>query len=122
MMGDGHGGQVAADVRGRGLRTAGTPRRRPLGEGAEDQADHMLGLLVGIKDDLPGGRRTYPMGSGTASSPCSGLAILPDSIAWRIRYSSAAHHSLQPDQQSVVVDPGVVYAVGIGEQHVGQRA
>jgi hypothetical protein len=33
-----------------------------------------------------------------------------------------AHRSLQPQQQPVVINPGVVDAVGIGEQHAGQRA
>ena len=83
----------------------------------------MLRLLVGIEDDLAGRAAHYPIGSGTASSPRSALASLPDSIRCRIRYSSClAHRPLQAQQQPVVVKPGVVDAVRVGEQHTGQRA
>ena len=92
-------------------------------EGAEDQADNMLRLLVGIEDDLAG--RAADVADRQRDRQLAALGLgeparqhpLPDQVQLCL-----AHRSLQPQQQPVVIDPGVIDAVGIGEQHAGQRA
>ena len=93
------------------------------GEGAEDQPDNMLRLLVGIQDGLAG--RAADVADRQRDGQLAALGLgeparqhpLPDQVQLCL-----AHRSLQPQQQPVVIDPGVIDAVGIGEQHAGQRA
>ncbi len=93
------------------------------GEGAEDQPDDMLRLLVGIQDGLAG--RAADVADRQRDGQLAALGLgeparqhpLPDQVQLCL-----AHRSLQPQQQPVVIDPGVIDAVGIGEQHAGQRA
>ena len=51
--------------------------RAQLLEQPEHQPDDRLDLLIGIQGHLAGGRRAYPAGSGTASSPRPALASRP---------------------------------------------
>ena len=77
----------------------------------------------GSRATSPDGRRTYPAGSGTASSPRPALASRPEAIRCLIRCSStSAHRALQPQQKAVVVPVRIVNPVRIGQQRPGQRA
>ena len=83
----------------------------------------MLRLLVGIQDGLAG--RAADIADRQRDRQLAALGLgeparqhpLPDQVQLCL-----AHRSLQPQQQPVVIDPGVIDAVGIGEQHAGQRA
>ena len=83
----------------------------------------MLGLLVGIQDDLAG--RAADIADRQRDRQLAALGLgqlarqhpLPDQVQLCL-----AHRPLQPQQQPVVVDPRVVDAVRIGEQHPRQRA
>ena len=93
------------------------------GEGAEDQADDMLGLLVRIQDDLAGRAADIPDRQRDRQLAALGLGQLarqhplPDQVQLVF-----AHRPLQPQQQPVVIDPRVINAVRVGEQHPGQRS
>ncbi len=83
----------------------------------------MPGLLVGVEDDLAGRAADVPDRQRDRQLAALGLGQLarqhplPDQVQLCL-----AHRSLQAQQQPVVVEPGVVDAVGIGEEHAGQRA
>ena len=60
-------------------------------EQPEHQPDGRLDLLIGVQGRLAGeGRRAYPAGSGTASSPRPALASRPEAIRCLIRCSSSS--------------------------------
>ena len=92
-------------------------------EGAEDEADHVLRLLIGVEDGLAG--RPAHVADRQRDGQVTALGLgqlarqhpLPDQVQFMF-----AHRSLQPQQQPVVVVAGVVNAVGVGEQHAGQAA
>ena len=83
----------------------------------------MLRLLVGVEDDLAG--RAADIADRQRDGQLAALGLgeparqhpLPDQVQLCL-----AHRSLQPQQQPVVIDPRVIDAVRIGEQHAGQRA
>ena len=83
----------------------------------------MLGLLVGVEDDLAG--RAADVSDRQRDRQLAALGLgqlarqhpLPDQVQLCL-----AHRPLQPQQQPVVVEPRVIDAVRVGEQHPGQRA
>jgi hypothetical protein len=92
-------------------------------ESAEDEADDVLRLLVGIEDDLAGRPACIPDRQRDRELAALGLGKLarqhplPDQVQFCL-----AHRSLQAQQQPVVIEGRVVDAVGVGEQHPRQRA
>jgi len=91
------------------------------GEGAEDQADHVLGLLVRIQDDLPGRAADVPDRQRDCQLAALGLGQLarqhplPDQVQLCL-----AHRPLQSQQQPVVVETRIIDAVWVGQQHPRQ--
>ncbi len=83
----------------------------------------MLCLLVGVEGDLA--RRAADIADRQRDRQLTSLGLgqlarqhpLPDQVQLCL-----AHRSLQAQQQPVVIDPRVVDAVRIGEQHARQRA
>ena len=92
-------------------------------EGAEDEADDVLRLLVGVEDGLAG--RAAHVADRQRDRQLASLGLgqparqhpLPDQVQLCL-----AHRSLQPQQQPVVIKPGIVDAIRVGEQHAGQGA
>ena len=60
-------------------------------EGAEDEADHVLRLLIGVEDGLAGRPAHVADRQRDGQVTALGLGQLPDSIRCRIRYSSCSY-------------------------------
>ena len=83
----------------------------------------MLRLLVRVEDNLAGRAAHVPDRQRDRQLAALGLGQLarqhplPDQVQFCL-----AHRSLQAQQQPVVINPRVIDAVRVGEQHAGQRA
>src|SRR4029077_11826383 len=90
-------------------------------EGGEDQAHRLLDLLIGIEDELAGGIRDQPGGRPEAELARLGLGQLvgqqprPEPVRF-----GGAHGALDPQDQPVVVLSGIINAVLVDDEGVGQ--
>ena len=97
--------------------------RAPTLEQGEDQTDDLLDLFVGIERHLAG--RLEHIAARQSENQLAALRLGPAALE-HARLENVdlrlAHRTLQPEQQAVVVEAGIVDAVGIADQRVEERA
>ena len=100
------------------------PQRGPqFLEGREDQVHRLLDLLIGIQHELAGGVVDQPGGWPVAELAGLGLLELgsqqprPNPVQL-----GGAHGALDPQDQAVVVLGGIINAVFVDDEGVGQAA
>ena len=90
-------------------------------EGVEDQAQRLLHLLVGIEDDLAGGVVDQPGGQPEAELAGPGLLQLaPQQPRAEPVQLGFAHGALDPQEQAVVVLSGIINAILVDDEGIGQ--
>ncbi len=101
-----------------------TPRRTGIGETREDRGDRCAHGFVGVKSDFAVGlapneadRQASPKLSARRLVADAAVEAGAQDVKLRL-----AHRALEPEKQPVVEESGVINAVGIADQRVGQAA